>query len=235
MVAAVASWADARANGGRWLIRMEDVDVSRTVAGAAETILEQLRAHGLEWDGEVVYQSLRTSLYEAALYALGDEVFPCACTRQDAVCYCQNGLPTGRTGRSLKLRGEDPFIIKRADGLFAYQLAVVVDDAEQGITDVVRGADLLDSTPKQIRLQELLSYPHPRYLHVPVVLGANGEKLSKQTLAPAVDSQCAAKNVEGALRFLGQEVAGGSMRELLDWAVKHWNSDRIPSAAARKM
>src|SRR5262245_15480481 len=211
MVAAVASWADARANGGRWLVRIEDVDVPRTVPGAAETILEQLRAHGLEWDGEVVYQSLRTPLYERALCSLGDEVFPCGCTRQDAVCHCQNGLPHGRSERSLRLRGVDPFIVKRADGLFAYQLAVVVDDAEQGITDLVRGADLLDSTPRQTRLQTLLGYPHPRYLHVPVVLDANGEKLSKQTLAPAVDSQCAAVNVARALRFLGQKPAEGSV------------------------
>jgi glutamyl-Q tRNA(Asp) synthetase len=233
MVAALASWVDARANGGRWLLRMEDIDAPRTVAGAAETILEQLAAHGLEWDGEVAYQSRRTALYEDALDRLGDEVFPCGCTRQDPVCDCQRGLLPGRSGRSIKLRGEDPFILKRADGLFAYHLAVVVDDAAQGITDVVRGADLQDSTPRQMRLQTLLGYPHPRYSHVPLALDEKGDKLSKQTRAPAVDCSRAQENVAEVLKFLGHDPPDGSLRDRLDWAVHNWDPAKIPLQMAR--
>lgn len=233
MVAALASWVDARVNGGQWLVRMEDVDAPRTVGGAAETILEQLAAHGLEWDGEVAYQSRRTGLYEDALKRLDTAVFWCGCTRQDPVCRCQDGLPPGRRGRSIRLRGEDPFILKRADGLFAYQLAVVVDDAAQGITDVVRGADLLDSTPRQMRLQTLLGYPHPRYLHVPVALDERGGKLSKQNRAPAVECSQAAENVAGALKFLGFHPPDGSLVQLLDWAVRNWNPGTIASPTAR--
>lgn len=233
MVAALASWVDARANGGRWLVRMEDIDAPRTVAGAAETILEQLAAHGLEWDGEVVYQSRRTALYEDALDRLKEEIFPCGCTRQDPVCDCQHGLPPDRSGRSIKLRGEDPFVLKRADGLFAYQLAVVVDDAAQGITDIVRGADLLDSTPRQMRLQTLLGYPHPRYLHVPLALDERGDKLSKQTRAPAVECSRAPENVAEVLKFLGHDPPEGSLRDRLDWAVHNWNPAKIPPQMAR--
>jgi glutamyl-Q tRNA(Asp) synthetase len=226
LVAALASYLDARANHGRWLIRIEDIDEGRAVPGAAETILDQLAWLGMHSDGEVVWQSRRKALYEAARERLGDVVYGCGCKRREiadsrlgvgpdgAAIYpgtCRHGLAPGREARSLRLRvpgeGEDligfrdrfagwqeqrlaleagDFVLKRADGFWAYQLAVVVDDAEQGVTDVVRGADLLDSTPRQIYLQRLLGVPTPRYLHVPVVRNANGEKLSKQTGALAI-------------------------------------------------
>ena len=251
LVAAVASYLDARANGGTWLIRIEDIDEGRAVPGAAETILEQLAWLGMHSDGEIVWQSRRKAVYEAARQRLAGHVYGCGCNRREiadsrlgvgpdgAAIYpgtCRHGLAPGREARSLRLRvpcaGEDvvsfedrfagkvsqrlavesgDFVLKRADGYWAYQLAVVVDDAEQGVTDVVRGADLLDSTPRQIYLQGLLGVPTPRYLHVPVVRNANGEKLSKQTGALAVLPGDEAAGVEALLdaaRFLGLPLAG---------------------------
>lgn len=228
LVAAVASYLDAKAHAGLWLVRMEDVDEGRIAAGAAESILDLLPKLGMRWDGEVVWQSQRKHLYQAAFDRLHAHAYPCGCNRREiadsrlgvapdgAAIYsgtCRNGLAQGRSARSLRVRVPDPggdadlieftdrfagricqrlnrdsgdFVLKRADGFWAYQLAVVVDDAEQGVTDVVRGADLLDSTPRQIYLQRLLGVPTPRYLHVPVVRNANGEKLSKQTGAAPV-------------------------------------------------
>jgi glutamyl-Q tRNA(Asp) synthetase len=226
LAAALASYLDARAHGGTWLIRIEDIDEGRSVAGAADTILAQLGWLGMQSDGPVVWQSRRKDLYQAAYERLAAHAYGCGCNRREiadsrlgvapdgAAIYpgtCRAGLAPGRTARSLRLRvpeaGEDiirftdrfagtvsqklasesgDFVLKRADGYWAYQLAVVVDDAEQGVTDVVRGADLLESTPRQIYLQRLLGVPTPRYLHVPVVRNANGEKLSKQTGAAAI-------------------------------------------------
>jgi glutamyl-Q tRNA(Asp) synthetase len=226
LVAALASYLDARVHGGAWLIRIEDIDEGRAVPGAADTILEQLDWLGMHSDGEIVWQSRRKDLYQAARERLGEAVYGCGCNRREiadsrlgtgpdgAAIYpgtCRHGLAPGREARSLRLRvpeqGEDvigftdrfagyqeqrlalesgDFVLKRADGYWAYQLAVVVDDAEQGVTDVVRGADLLDSTPRQIYLQRRLGVPTPRYLHVPVVRNAEGEKLSKQTGALAI-------------------------------------------------
>ncbi len=226
LVAAVASYLDARVHGGSWLVRIEDVDEARSVAGAAEAILTLLQQLGMRWDGEVVWQSRRTELYQAAFDRLGALAYPCGCNRREiadsrlgtgpdgAAIYpgtCRLGLGPGKTTRSLRLRVPEPgadlvafvdrfagpvgqhiatdagdFVLKRGDGFWAYQLAVVVDDAAQGVTDVVRGADLLDSTPRQIYLQRLLGLPTPRYLHVPVLRNARGEKLSKQTGAAAV-------------------------------------------------
>jgi glutamyl-Q tRNA(Asp) synthetase len=230
LVAAVASYLDARVHHGKWLVRIEDVDEGRTAAGAAEAILGLLQALGMQWDGEVVWQSRRKHLYQAAAESISAHVYPCGCNRREiadsrlglapdgAAIYpgtCRNGLAPGRSARSLRVRVPAPlghadlvefddrfaghvcqrldgesgdFVLKRADGFWAYQLAVVVDDAEQGVTDVVRGADLLDSTPRQIYLQRLLGVPTPRYLHVPVVRNADGEKLSKQTGAVAVEA-----------------------------------------------
>jgi glutamyl-Q tRNA(Asp) synthetase len=254
LVAAVASYLDARANGGTWLIRIEDIDEGRAVPGAADTILEQLDWLGMHSDGEIVWQSRRKDLYEAARARLAGNVYGCGCNRREiadsrlglgpdgAAIYpgtCRDGLAPGREARSLRLRvpeaGADvvtfedrfagrvsqrlaiesgDFVLKRADGYWAYQLAVVVDDAEQGVTDIVRGADLLDSTPRQIYLQRLLGVPTPRYLHVPVVRNANGDKLSKQTGALAVqpgtrgDSERAAVvALLDAARFLGLHLA----------------------------
>lgn len=226
LVAALASYLDARWHDGAWLVRIEDIDEGRSVAGAAEGILALLDALGMHADGEIVWQSRRKHLYQAAAERILDATYPCGCNRREiadsrlgfapdgAAIYagtCRHGLAPGREMRSLRVRvpeaGTDEiafvdrfagqvtqhlahdsgdFLLKRADGFWAYQLAVVVDDAEQGVTDVVRGADLLDSTPRQIFLQHLLGVPTPRYLHVPVVRNEHGEKLSKQTGALAV-------------------------------------------------
>lgn len=200
LVAAVASYVDARRNGGKWLVRMEDLDTPRNVPGADADILRTLERFGFEWDGEVLYQSTRIPAYEAALETLRrrGQAFGCSCTRTTVgPCQCTTG-PRWRVRYP-----EDDFTVRRADGIFAYQLAVVVDDAWQGVTDVVRGADLLDSTPRQIHLQKLLGLPTPRYRHVPVVTNAQGEKLSKQTLAPPLDPGRVREQLEEAARFLG--------------------------------
>jgi glutamyl-Q tRNA(Asp) synthetase len=261
LVAAAASWLDARAAGGRWLVRIEDLDAPRTQPGAAEDILRTLAQLGLTWDGEVVYQSARTPLYDDALKRLAGDTYWCGCTRREiadsslglaadgAQIYpgtCRGGL-AGKTARALRLRTsaerisfEDrvqgaqgqilerevgDFVLLRADGQYAYQLAVVVDDAAQGVTDVVRGADLLDSTPRQLFLQRRLGYPEPRYLHVPAAVNAAGEKLSKQTGAAPVTGRRALRE---ALAFLGQRETDD-----LGEAVRSWNPALIPSRRAR--
>jgi len=270
LVAAVASWLDARAAGGEWLVRIEDVDTTRTVPGAADDILRTLEALGLHWDGEVAWQSRRTELYEAALSRLraAGAVYRCKCSRREI---SDSGLagPEGPiypgTCRALRVPASVPaaermiapdapiafedrvqgpivqdvardigdFVLKRRDGLHAYQLAVVVDDAAQQISDVVRGADLLWSTPRQVALQRALGLATPRYLHVPVATNEQGEKLSKQTLARAVDAGHAAQALRGALAFLGQPVpAGGTAGEVLASAAAAWDIARIPRAAA---
>ncbi len=229
LVAALASYLDARVNHGRWLIRIEDIDEARTVASAAEDIIQTLAAFGMRSDGEILWQSTRKIRYSDAFDKLRSAVYACACSRKEiadsrvtlaadgAVIYpgtCRNGLAPGRTPRAWRVRvpaATDPhaliqfddrwqglisenlaehvgdFVLKRADGFWAYQLAVVVDDAEQGVTDIVRGADLLDSTVRQIYLQRLLGFSTPRYLHVPAVMNDRREKLSKQTGAQPLD------------------------------------------------
>jgi glutamyl-Q tRNA(Asp) synthetase len=264
LVAALASWLDARSAGGRWLLRMEDLDRPRVMPGAADQILRQLEEFGLTWDGPVVHQSARLDLYEGAIARIGSHTYPCACTRKEledsalaidgSRIYpgtCRAGLPAGKPARALRVRttndairfadrvqGEiaqrvesevGDFVLRRADGVIAYQLAVVVDDAAQGVTDVVRGADLLDSTARQIHLQRLLGLATPRYLHVPVATNAAGEKLSKQTGAGAAGPG----DLRNALRFLGQAVpAGLAPREALDWARRHWDAARVPRVRA---
>lgn len=199
LVAAVASYVDARSKGGKWLVRMEDIDTPRVVPGADADILRTLERFGFEWDGPVLYQSARTDAYRGALDQLRRNgfVYPCSCSRTTtAPCTCTSG-----SRWRVRFEGDD-FTVLRADGIFAYQLAVVVDDAYQCVTDVVRGADLLDSTPRQMHLQKLLGLPTPRYRHVPVVVNDKGEKLSKQTLAPPLDPSNPAAQLEAALRFL---------------------------------
>jgi len=239
LVAAVGSWLYARAAGGRWLVRIEDIDTPRVVPGSAEEILAALRRYGLEWDGEVVWQSQRTALYERALDELRARnlVFDCACSRADLQRAasaplgeeprypgtCRNGLPPGRPARSIRFRAPDgdDFIVRRADGLFAYQLAVVVDDAEQGVTQVVRGADLLTSTPRQIALQQALGYPTPEYVHLPLVLGPDGAKLGKRDGAlplPALDDARVRETLALALRHLGYEAPLDEPRRMLEHA-----------------
>ncbi|WP_020652860.1 tRNA glutamyl-Q(34) synthetase GluQRS [Massilia niastensis] len=266
LVAAVASYLDARFHGGAWLVRIEDIDEGRSVPGAAEGILALLDALGMHADGEVVWQSRRKHLYQAAAEQIEASTYPCGCNRREiadsrlgfapdgAAIYpgtCRYGLAQGRGMRSLRLRVPDAgndtvsftdrfagtvtqhlardsgdFVLKRADGFWAYQLAVVVDDAEQGVTDVVRGADLLDSTPRQIFLQRLLGVPTPRYLHVPVVRNADGEKLSKQTGALAVtagDEAAAVAALMQSAGFLGLDMEqAGSLDAFWRAAIPAW-------------
>ena len=243
LVAAAGSYVDARRHGGEWLVRMEDLDPPRVVPGAADAILRTLEAFGFEWDGPVVWQSSRDSAYAGALERLPG-VYRCGCSRAGCIGSCREGIVTGTLPQSWRIRGSNrpiawddrlcraqsdivpDFVVRRADGIFAYHLAVVVDDAEQGITDVVRGADLLDSTARQIWLQRLLGYGMPRYLHLPIARNAAGEKLSKQTHAPAIARHGDGEQLAEALQFLGhpvpEELRG--IDEIWKWA--------IPSQAA---
>jgi len=240
LVAAVGSWLHARAAGGRWLVRMEDIDVARVVPGSADEILAALQRYALEWDGEVVFQSQRTPLYEDALRTLRDRdlVFDCACSRADLqraasaplageeLAYpgtCRHGLPPGRAARAVRFRGSDEFVLKRSDGIFAYQLAVVVDDHAQGVTQVVRGADLITSTPRQIALQQALGYATPEYIHLPLVLNPDGSKLGKRDGAlplPTLDAARVSDTLSTALRHLGIEVARDAPEKMLEEALR---------------
>jgi glutamyl-Q tRNA(Asp) synthetase len=271
LVAALASYLEARSRGGEWLVRIEDTDTPRIAPGAASEILRALERCGLEWDGPVVYQSRRAEAYHAALHTLKQLglVYPCGCSRREVAdsaatgiagpVYpgkCRGGLTADTRARALRIetrgayvafrdalqggiaqqldRDIGDFVVYRADGVYAYQLAVVVDDAEQGITDVVRGADLIESTPRQIYLQSLLGLPRPRYLHVPVAVNARGEKLSKQTQARPIEDARAASAIAAALRFLGQpmpaDFAESAPRELLAAAARNWDAGRLPRA-----
>ena len=261
LVAAVGSWLFARAAGGRWLVRMEDIDTPRVVSGSAEEILAALQRYGLEWDGEIVWQSRRTSLYERAVVTLREQglVYDCACSRADLLraasaplgaepVYpgtCRNGIADGKQARAIRFRAPDQvitfedrleghveedvaertgdFVVRRADGLFAYQLAVVVDDAEQGVTEVVRGADLLHSTARQIALQRALGYPEPRYAHLPLVLNPDGSKLGKRDGAlplPTLDDARVRETLALALRHLGMDAAEDHPRAMLEAALR---------------
>lgn len=262
LIAAVASYCDARAAGGKWLLRMEDIDPPREMPGAADRILRQLEAYGLEWDGEVLFQHTRHEAYQEALQELQSrgEIFWCRCSRAElartnnplypgncrqfltpredaAVRVC---VPAGQTEFTDRVFGPQTetvadtvgdFVIQRRDGLFAYQLAVVVDDAKQGITDVVRGADLLSNTARQIVLQELLRLETPRYMHLPLVLHADGSKLSKQTFAPAIPIPADGGLLWQALDFLQQQppvaLRQEPLREIVRWGVENWQSGKI--------
>jgi glutamyl-Q tRNA(Asp) synthetase len=272
LVAALGSWLDARAHGGAWLVRIEDLDTPRNVAGAAEGILAQLDRCGLRPDAPVVRQSERSALYEAALQRLRavGRAYPCACSRRDLALAaaapvsshdgaatrervypgtCRAGLG-GKPTRSIRLRVEategdgeafvgwvdrrlgpqredvaravGDFVLQRADGVFAYQLAVVVDDAAQDVTDVVRGEDLADSTARQIVLQRLLGVPTLRYLHMPLARAADGTKLSKQTGAQALDPAAPLASLQAAGAVLGIEARGTRVAEWLDSALQAW-------------
>ncbi|KIH75937.1 glutamyl-Q tRNA(Asp) synthetase [Geoalkalibacter ferrihydriticus] len=273
LVAAVGSYCLARRDGGRWLVRMEDLDAPRVVPGAAEDILRTLEAFGLCWDGAVLWQSRRTAVYEEALEALKAKglVFDCACSRREILASaphvgeeggiypgtCREGLPRGRRPRALRLRvpattlcfndgvsglqeqhlstAVGDFILRRADGLFAYQLAVVVDDHACGVNQVVRGADLLGSTPRQIYLHECLGHAPPLYYHLPLALGEDGEKISKRH--GPVSIGCGEKPAPllcRVLEFLGQQVPPDLAQEspgvVLEWAVRHFDPALIPVA-----
>jgi glutamyl-Q tRNA(Asp) synthetase len=257
LVAALASYMEARAAKGKWLLRMEDLDRPREQPGATDQILCALERLGFEWDGPVLWQSARLERYRAALEDLSRRGFayPCGCSRKEledsalaldgARVYpgtCRQGLAPGKSARAVRLRthgapiafadriqGEieqrverdvGDFVLQRADGVYAYQLAVVVDDLEQGVTDVVRGADLLDSTARQIHLQRILGAHTPRYAHVPVAVDTAGQKLSKQTGAAPLDLADPKRELARARRFLGQGEEG-------------WDLSRVPRARTR--
>ncbi len=271
LVAALASWLDARVHGGQWLVRIEDVDTPRCVPGAAATILQQLTSCGMLPDAAPVFQSQRGTLYQKALDRLTCQglAYPCGCTRQDIATAlaasghtrerhgelvypgtCRGGLNgkparawrflAAAVGQSAEVSWTDrrlgvqtqnvseevgDFVLRRADGLWAYQLAVVVDDAAQGITDVVRGADLADNTARQILLQRALSLPAQRYLHAPLVLGANGEKLSKQNDAQALllsDPLAVLTALNAAAACLNLPAASGTQAEALAQWTQRW-------------
>ena len=259
LVSAVASFLQAKHVHGEWLIRMEDIDPPREVPGSATRILHDLSRLGLNSDRPVLYQSTRTSAYQSALNTLLGEgrAFWCGCSRNDlppSGIYpgtCRNGLAPGKYPRAVRLRVEcstirfsdliqgaieenledsvGDFIIHRADGLPADQLAVVVDDAFQGITEVVRGSDLLESTARQIHLQHTLGLPTPAYAHHPLALGDDGKKLGKRFGSDPVGRLPAAEVVSAALQFLGQNPPGGmELKKLWSWACEHWQAESIP-------
>jgi glutamyl-Q tRNA(Asp) synthetase len=279
LVAAVGSWLFARHAGGRWLVRMEDLDTPRVVPGAADEILRALERYRLEWDGEVVYQSQRQSHYEKAEQLLRKEgvLYPCACTRAElrnspsapaaddqvigeSIVYpgtCRQGLPPGKTARAWRfavpsgvvefddlvaghIREEvsqttGDFVVRRADGLFAYQLAVVVDDAAQGVTQVVRGGDLLSSTARQIALQRTLALPTPRYAHLPLIVGPDGKKLGKRDGSlplPTLDQKRIVETLRAALTLIGvSDLASTSPSDLLQEALTKFDPLRITRAS----
>ncbi len=299
LVAALASWLDARAHRGQWLVRIEDVDRTRCLPGVDQHILRQLAELGLVSDETPVYQTQRGALYQAALDQLVSRrlAYPCACSRKDIeAAWLAQGAPRPRHGelvypgtcrdglhgrparawrfltsflhdewpaepiniehlatdlganesnrtllrwhdRRLGVQAQDverevgDFVLRRADGLFAYQLAVVVDDAAQHITDVVRGEDLTDNTARQILLQRALGLPTPRYLHTPLVLGANGEKLSKQNGAAALDTSEPLTALNTAARTLGLPTLGGPVEEALATWTAQWGERHAGTGA----
>ncbi|MFN3593587.1 MAG: tRNA glutamyl-Q(34) synthetase GluQRS [Thiobacillaceae bacterium] len=273
LVAALGSYLEARRHGGEWLLRIEDVDPPRVVAGAADAILRTLEAFGFEWDGAVLYQSRRLAAYRDALERLQREdwVYACTCSRKRIAAAARRGVDgpvypghcrarrVGLGPAALRLRvpqarivfddalhgcvGCDvatecgDFVLRRADGVYTYQLAVVVDDAAQGITHVVRGADLIASTPRQIVLQRALRLPTPQYLHLPVVLDARGDKLSKQTLAQPIDPRAPLPALIAAWAFLGQTPPGrlAGVQEFWSMARAGWTATRIPPLRGRRL
>ncbi|KJK08646.1 MULTISPECIES: tRNA glutamyl-Q(34) synthetase GluQRS [Pseudomonas] len=262
LVAALASWLDARAVGGQWLLRMEDIDPPREAPGAQAAILHTLESYGLEWDGEVVYQSQRHEAYAEVIERLFRQglAYACTCSRKQLEGY--NGIYPGlcrnaghaQEDAAIRLRvpeltyhftdrlqgyfeqhlGRDvgDFVIRRRDGLYAYQLAVVLDDAWQGVTDIVRGADLLDNTPRQLYLQELLGLSQPRYLHVPLITQPDGHKLGKSYRSAPLPPEQATPLLLRALRALGQPIEAsmlqGTPAEVLTHAASRWNPDTLP-------
>jgi glutamyl-Q tRNA(Asp) synthetase len=278
LVAAVASFLEARVRHGDWLVRIEDLDPPRERPGAADAILATLDRLGLHWDGAVLRQSTRSDAYRAALDQLGrvGRLRECGCSRAALAALpenqqrtpgdelyhpalCLSPVADSPAERALRLRVPDrdvqfvdrtqgsqsinvartvgDFVLRRRDGLYAYQLAVVVDDADQGILDVVRGADLLTSTPRQILLQEALGLPTPTYMHVPLAVDSSGLKLSKSEDAPGLAAAEPAAQVVAALRFLGQqpprELSRGAVADVWGWAVSHWRPENFSGVMSR--
>ena len=277
LVSAVASYVDAKANRGKWLVRMEDLDPPREEPGAADSIIRSLEAHYLLWDDTLLYQSQRLDAYEDALSGLHQYLYPCSCKRQRIIelggtydGYCLKHPPnlSLTTATRIKITGlpqaqrqlvehfndlllgpqENPlsttgdFILRRKDQLFAYQLAVAIDDDFQHISHVIRGRDLLDSTSRQRYILALIGAQLPEYGHTPLALGQDGDKLSKQTKAPEIQNNQASENLIKALDFLGHpppkhDLADKNCSTLLEWAIAHWDRDKIPkhSSVAPKL
>ena len=261
LLTATASWLDARRHRGRWRLRFDDLDEPRTVAGAEAAILATLEAHGLFWDDAVVRQSSHAGRYRDALEELGERCFACRCTRRDlrgTTCYpgtCRL-LQLPPDGNALRLRVEaadgchsfqdrvqgdfgqclaaevGDYVVWRRDDIASYPLAVVVDDALMGVTHVVRGADLLDNTPRQLHLAACLGKAEPSYAHVPVIAEASGAKLSKHNAATAIDNRAARHNIQTVLALLGLDAPLADVDEMLSWATRRWRMERLPRALA---
>ncbi len=275
LVSALGSYLDARSHQGVWLVRMEDLDQTREVKGAAAEILRTLDSFGFEWEGDVVCQSRRTDSYAEALHRLHavDLAYPCGCTRKEVnlaahegiegAVYpgtCSRGLRPGRQARVIRLRTCNSeagfvdriqglvrqnlardigdFVLRRADGFHAYQLAVVVDDAWQGITRIVRGADLLLSTPRQIYLQRLLGLSEPDYAHLPLAVDAASRKLSKQSRDAPVERRHPLPVLLQALEHLNQPLPPErpvNLDEFWQWAISHWSIEHVPQTLTRQV
>ena len=264
LLAALASYLDARARQGLWLVRMEDLDLPRNRPGAAEHILQTLAAHGLTWDGEVLAQSEHEPRYQRQIDTWLEQglAYYCDCSRSDlaahkgiypGTCRERHLPPSPQHAVRLRVTSEElgftdrlqgyfsqqlerqtgDFVIRRRDGVIAYQLAVVMDDIAQGVTDIVRGADLLDSTPRQLWLYRLLGVPAPTYLHIPLMMARRGEKLSKRLGSAPIESGQAPASLFAALTALCQQpparLRSASVEQILAWAVAHWQPQQMPA------
>jgi glutamyl-Q tRNA(Asp) synthetase len=272
LVAAVASYLQARAHSGLWLLRIEDIDPPREQPGATKLILDALETYGFEWDGEVIYQSKTAAAHDAALQSLLERglAYPCGCSRRDlaevargplGTIYpgtCRNGCSSKETAIRIRTNDEPisfvdalqgnqtqrlesesgDFIIRRRDGLVAYQLAVVVDDELEGVTEIVRGIDIMASTQRQIWLQQLLGYSSPKYAHVPVITHPNGDKLSKLTGAPGIPQENPQPILVEALIALRQDppadLDASSVHDIWQWAISNWKLESLRGLTAVK-
>ncbi|MEZ9450109.1 tRNA glutamyl-Q(34) synthetase GluQRS [Vibrio splendidus] len=269
LVAALGSYFQAKSNQGQWLVRMEDLDPPREMAGAADLILKTLEAYHLFWDGEVVYQSQRHGLYQAQIdqWVADNQAYYCQCTRKQIKSlggfyngHCRDAglIDSGEQAVRLcmdfpvesfddvrhgaiqipKALAEEDFIIKRRDGLFAYNLAVVLDDIDQGVTEVVRGADLIEPTGRQISLYKTLKQKTVSYLHLPLATDGLGNKLSKQNRATAIDLDNPKPTLLDAMRFLGfgipRALCEASMDEILLWGTQQWNVSQLPDSLQKE-
>lgn len=263
LIAALGSYFQAKSQQGKWLVRIEDLDPPREMPGASTLILQAIEAYGLHWDGEVVYQSQRHTLYQDQIEAWleSGQAYYCDCTRKQIkqmggfyLGTCRYKKPTLTENCAVRLRVDTPvesffdqkhgeihipkalaqedFIIKRRDGLFAYNLAVVLDDIDQGVTEVVRGADLIEPTGRQISLYHCLHKTPVSYLHLPLAMDGNGNKLSKQNHATAIDIQNPKPTLLKAMRFLGfeikQEISDASIDEIIFWGSQNWHVEQLP-------
>ncbi|WP_122082155.1 tRNA glutamyl-Q(34) synthetase GluQRS [Vibrio coralliirubri] len=269
LVAALGSYFQAKSNQGKWLVRMEDLDPPREMAGAADLILKTLEAYHLFWDGEVVYQSQRHDLYQAQIdqWVADNQAYYCQCTRKQIKAlggfyngHCRDAglIDSGEQAVRLcmdfpvesfddvrhgtiqipKALAAEDFIIKRRDGLFAYNLAVVLDDIDQGVTEVVRGADLIEPTGRQISLYKTLKQKTVSYLHLPLATDGLGNKLSKQNHATAIDLDNPKPTLLNAMRFLGFDIptalCEASMDEILLWGCQQWNVSQLPDSLQKE-